>query len=123
MIVESGSLFDARGEGTILAAVGWIEGTLLGTLATIIAILAVAGIGLLMLQGRFALRQGARVLLGCFILFGAGSIAAGIRSLADDTFGPQILTAEPAAPPPIPLPTPDEAPVYDPYAGASVPDR
>lgn len=119
-MVRNGSLFDARGDETILAAVGWIEGTLLGTLATIVAILAVAGIGLLMLQGRFALRHGARVLLGCFILFGAASIAAGLRSLTGETAGPQIVDARPPAPAP---PLPDQSPPYDPYAGASVPDR
>ncbi len=60
----------------------WLEGTLLGTIATVIAVMAVATVGLLMLTGRINWRYGATVILGCFILFGAASIVAGIQSTA-----------------------------------------
>ena len=77
-----GSLADPQGSGVIVAAVRWLEGTLLGTIATVVAVIAVATVGLLMLTGRINWRYGATVILGCFILFGAASIVAGIQSTA-----------------------------------------
>ena len=76
------SLADPAGSGVIVAAVRWLEGTLLGTIATVVAVIAVASVGLLMLTGRINWRYGATVILGCFILFGAASIVAGIQSTA-----------------------------------------
>jgi type IV secretion system protein VirB2 len=73
---------DPQGSGAILGAARWIQGTLLGTLATVIAVIAVGVVGLLMLTGRINWRYGAIVILGCFILFGAASIVAGIQSTA-----------------------------------------
>ena len=73
---------DPAGSGVIVAAVRWLEGTLLGTIATVVAVIAVATVGLLMLTGRINWRYGATVILGCFILFGAASIVAGIQSTA-----------------------------------------
>lgn len=77
-----GSLSDPAGSGVIVSAVRWLEGTLLGTIATVVAVIAVASVGLLMLTGRINWRYGATVILGCFILFGAASIVAGIQSTA-----------------------------------------
>jgi type IV secretion system protein VirB2 len=77
-----GSLADPAGSGVIVAAVRWLEGTLLGTIATVVAVIAVASVGFLMLTGRINWRYGATVILGCFILFGAASIVAGIQSTA-----------------------------------------
>jgi type IV secretion system protein VirB2 len=76
------SLADPAGSGVIVAAVRWLEGTLLGTIATVVAVMAVATVGLLMLTGRINWRYGVTVILGCFILFGAASIVAGIQSTA-----------------------------------------
>lgn len=76
------SLADPAGSGVIVAAVRWLEGTLLGTIATVVAVIAVASVGFLMLTGRINWRYGATVILGCFILFGAASIVAGIQSTA-----------------------------------------
>jgi type IV secretion system protein VirB2 len=76
------ALADPRGSGPIVSAVQWLQGTLLGTIATVVAVVAVACVGLLMLTGRINWRHGAVVILGCFILFGAASIVAGIRSTA-----------------------------------------
>jgi type IV secretion system protein VirB2 len=73
---------DPRGSGPIVSAVQWLQGTLLGTVATVLAVIAVACVGLLMLTGRIDWRRGSVVILGCFILFGAVSIVAGIRSTA-----------------------------------------
>ncbi len=76
------SLADPQGSGAIVSAVRWLEGTLLGTVATVVAVIAVASGGFLMLTGRINWRYGATVILGCFILFGAASIVAGIQSSA-----------------------------------------
>ena len=66
----------------IIAAANWLQGTLLGTIATVAAVIAVAAVGFMMLTGRVNWRHGAVVILGCFVLFGAASIVAGIRSAA-----------------------------------------
>ena len=76
------SLADPAGSGVIVSAMHWLEGTLLGTIATVVAVIAVASVGFLMLTGRINWRYGATVIIGCFILFGAASIVAGIQSTA-----------------------------------------
>ncbi|RYD63524.1 MAG: type VI secretion protein [Sphingomonadales bacterium] len=76
------SLADPAGSGVLVSAVRWLQGTLLGTIATVVAVIAVACVGLLMLTGRINWRYGATVIIGCFILFGAASIVAGIQSTA-----------------------------------------
>lgn len=73
---------DPEGSGAIVAAVDWLQGTLLGTVATVVAVIAVAAVGFMMLTGRVNWRHGAVVILGCFVLFGAASIVAGIQSTA-----------------------------------------
>lgn len=73
---------DPAGSGPIVGAVRWLQGTLLGTLATVVAVIAIAVVGFMMLTGRINWRYGATVILGCFILFGAASIVAGIQSTA-----------------------------------------
>ena len=73
---------DPQGSGAITGALGWIQGTLLGSVATAIAVIAVASVGLLMLTGRMNWRFGATVVLGLFILFGASAIVGGIRAVA-----------------------------------------
>ncbi len=73
---------DPAGSGPIVGAVSWLQGTLLGNVATAIAVIAVAAVGFMMLTGRINWKYGATVVLGLFILFGATSIVAGIRSVA-----------------------------------------
>jgi len=73
---------DPQGSGAIIGAVNWLQGTLLGTVATVIAVIAVASVGFMMLTGRIDWRRGGIVILGCFIVFGAASIVAGIRAAA-----------------------------------------
>ncbi|MGH6952405.1 MAG: TrbC/VirB2 family protein [Vitreimonas sp.] len=73
---------DPAGSGPIVAALNWVQGTLLGNLATTAAVIAVATVGFLMLSGRMNWRFGATVILGCFVLFGAATIVAGIRAVA-----------------------------------------
>jgi type IV secretion system protein VirB2 len=71
---------DPAGSGPIVAALGWLQGTLLGNVATAVAVMAVAAVGFMMLTGRLNWRFGATVIIGCFILFGAGAIVSGIQS-------------------------------------------
>jgi type IV secretion system protein VirB2 len=79
---QAQALADPAGSGALVNAVRWLQGTLLGTVATVVAVIAVASVGFLMLTGRINWRYGATVIIGCFILFGAASIVAGIQSTA-----------------------------------------
>ena len=118
-----GAIGDPAGSSVLVAAASWLQATLLGTVATTIAVIAVASIGFMMLSGRVNVRHGLTVIGGAFILFGATSIVAGLQSLspaqefaAAPYIAPPIAAAPPAVPPP-----PPPAGGYDPYAGASVP--
>lgn len=73
---------DPSGSGPILAAVEWLQGTLLGNVATAAAVIAVAFVGFMMLTGRMNWRHGATVIIGCFIIFGSSAIVSGIQSAA-----------------------------------------
>ena len=79
---QAQSTADPAGSGPIVAALGWLEGTLLGNVATAVAVIAVAMVGFMMLTGRLNWRFGATVIIGCFVLFGASAIVSGIRSTA-----------------------------------------
>jgi type IV secretion system protein VirB2 len=81
-LVPTTALADPAGAGPIVAALGWLEGTLLGNVATTVAVIAVAMIGFMMLTGRLNWRFGATVIVGCFVLFGASAIVSGIQSAA-----------------------------------------
>ena len=73
---------DPAGSGAFVSAINWLQGTLMGTVATVAAVIAIACVGFMMLTGRINWRYGATVILGCFILFGAASIVGGIRTTA-----------------------------------------
>ena len=73
---------DPQGSGPIVAALAWLQGTLLGNVATAVAVIAVAMVGFMMLTGRLNWRFGATVIVGCFVLFGASAIVSGIQSTA-----------------------------------------
>lgn len=73
---------DPQGSGPILAAVEWLQGTMLGNVATTVAVIAVALVGFMMLTGRVNWRYGVSVIIGCFILFGAAAIVSGIQYAA-----------------------------------------
>jgi len=70
------------GAGPIVAAVDWVRDTLLGNLATAVAVIAIAMVGFMMLSGRMNWRHGVTVIIGCFVLFGAATIAGGIAQVA-----------------------------------------
>ena len=121
--MASQTLNDPNGLSALTAAVQWLQETLLGTVATTIAVIAVAAVGLGMLSGRIDWKRGVTVVIGCFILFGASSIVAGITSFAaDGGVAPSLRAYEPSplqAIAPLPPTAPKEP--YDPYAGAAVP--
>lgn len=122
MHIPTPSLTDPPAGSPIADGVIWVQGVALGSTATVIAVLAVAAIGLLMLSGRLELRRGITVVIGCFILFGASGIAAalsGFTSLEERSRRPISADAEPLQSP-LKVPAPP-ASAYDPYAGASVP--
>lgn len=113
---------------TLTAAIEWIDHVLLGSVGVAIAILCVAFVGALTMQGHIPVRRGLSTLIGCFVLFGAPVIAAGLltavraRSIeAAPVEAPPIATKSEPAPPYKPS-IPASAP-YDPYAGAAVPTR
>lgn len=114
----SSSLFAPAAEPVLPAATGWVTDALFGEVAAGLCVLAVAFVGLLLMTGHLAIREGLRVAVGCFMLLGAPIIAAGLRGAADETAadgGPRQLTIEAA-----PLPAPPPPANYDPYAGASL---
>ena len=73
---------DPAGSAPILNALTWIQNTLMGTVATTAAVIAIAAVGFMMLTGRIDWRRGLTVILGAFIIFGAAAIVAGIRAAA-----------------------------------------
>ena len=98
----------------------WINGTLFGSLAIGLSVIAVAIVGFIMLSGRFPVRRGLQVIVGCFILLGAPVIAASFTGLWQDTGAPpEALPTTAAAE--LSKPRADLPPAqYDPYAGASL---
>ena len=72
------SLFEAGGGAPMVESARWVEGVMLGEIALGVCVIAVALFGALMLTGRLPLREGMRVVIGCFVLLGAPVIAAGI---------------------------------------------
>lgn len=125
MYSPTSSLTDPPAHNPIAEGVVWVQGVALGSVATTVAVVAVAAIGLLMLSGRLELRRGITVVMGCFLLFGAGIIAAAITGLASSDATPRA----PYEPTPSQLRSspgvaaPPKNSTYDPYAGASVPVR
>lgn len=126
------NLADPVAPAPLIAAVSWIEQTMLGSIATSIAVIAVAVVGLMMLRGQLQARRGIIVVVGCFVLFGAPVLAAGIRGIATSVLPPPpVIPAPPPpepmpfVPPPMPMMPPPPPPPSneDPYAGASVPAR
>ena len=73
---------DPAGSSPVVNALAWLQGTLLGSVATAVAVMAVAAVGFMMLTGRINWRFGATVIIGVFILFGATTIVAGIQGAA-----------------------------------------
>ncbi len=65
----------------ITTALVWMQSILLGPIATTVAVMAVAGVGFMMLTGRMNWRYGATVIIGVFIIFGAPRLVATISAV------------------------------------------
>lgn len=123
------SLSEPNGSTPLLNAVAWIEGTLLGTVATSLCAIAIAAVGVAMLFGHLNVRRGAVTIIGCFILFAAREMANGLQfATSEDAMAARSQYTPLDSPAPLdqasPLPSrpisPQQNP-FDPYAGASVP--
>jgi type IV secretory pathway VirB2 component (pilin) len=112
------SLLDPPVSSPFSAAADWVAGTLFGSVAVSLCVIAIAFVGLRMMTGHLAARDGLRVAAACFVLLGAPAIALGLKGAAD-VVAPSGA-AEPvqvqAFPDPRPLPPAN----YNPYAGASM---
>lgn len=119
-LIQQASLSDAPPTSAITSASSWVSDLLFGPIATIIAVIAIAWVGLAMLSGRLEIRRGLSVVFGCFLLFGAEGIADGLRSSATSEAVPVAASVPPPpafAQPPAQTTAPSG---YDPYAGAAV---
>jgi type IV secretion system protein VirB2 len=70
----------AQGNDPVTSALLWMQGILLGPIATTLAVMAVAGVGFMMLTGRMNWRYGATVIIGVFIIFGAPRLVASLSN-------------------------------------------
>lgn len=115
-----GSLFDAPAVPPIDTASSWVAGALSGSLATALCVVAVALLGVLMLRGRLPVREGVQVVAGCFLLFGASAVAAGLMSAGVGRSGVGRASPDQVRPYTLQTSPPPPPADYDPYAGASV---
>lgn len=119
MSVAAASLFDKPAEPVLGGASEWTQGVLGGSFATSLCVIAIALLGLLLLAGRLHVRRGVQVVLGCFLLLGAGLLAGELQqvagSVAGEGSGEEIIIPAPTA-----APSPPPPANYDPYAGASL---
>ena len=58
---------NATGADPITSALQWMQSILLGPIATSLAVMAIAGVGFMMLTGRMNWRYGGTVIMGVFI--------------------------------------------------------
>lgn len=123
---DSVLLSDSSGESALVAATRWVEAGLLGSLATAVAVIAVASVGIMLLQGRLPARRGLSVVAGAFLVFGAAQIAGGLRSIGSEVppSGTQLVREVPSQTPEATQQTGSPATGFDPYAGAAyIPPR
>ena len=108
----------AASDTALVQAATWGQHLTSGSLATLAATIAVAGLGYALIAGRLELRRAARIVGGCFLLFSAQAIVAEFTSGVGD----QVSVGEGGAV--NPLVASEVAPVtpelFDPYAGAAV---
>jgi len=97
-------------------AIAWLADTATGRLATLVAVIAVAAIGLRLMLGHFDPRRAGVAVLGCFLIFGAPIVAAGIR---DYLAGTDQASYRAESHPPSDVERAPPRPAFDPYAGAA----
>lgn len=112
------------GSSVIVEASRWIDGILLGSIATSLAVIAVALLGFAMLIGRVSVRRALSVLLGCFLIFGARGIAEGLQSLSVSGPSPPLATSPaPLVYPNVSKTRDNNSNAFNPYAGAAIKNR
>lgn len=104
----------SAGSSALVQSVSWIERLVIGPLAVSLAVIAVAVTGLLMLRGHVSLEATFRMVMGCFIIFGAPAIALEIIKGAQGAALTHVEMTGTRTP--VSSSTP---PTYDPYAGAA----
>jgi len=106
----------------LLVALNWLVSAATGTIATMVATLGVAVMGMLMLRGHTDWRKSTTTIIGIFVIIGAHAIALGLYSASGAESQAAATQPQPSTQE---VPPPKHAPphVYDPYAGASVPVR
>ena len=117
------------GSGNLSAASQWLVELVNGQAVTTIAVIAVAFLGYETLSGRMSFRNALRVVVGCFMLLGAATIARGFMDASRETFdGPIQAAPYVSAPGPAPAYPRPGAPVrangnpFDPYASERPPN-
>jgi type IV secretory pathway VirB2 component (pilin) len=118
--VAASSLFDRPAQPILGAASEWTQGVLAGSLATSLCVIAIAILGLLLLAGRLRVGRSVEVVLGSFLLLGAGLLASQLQQLAGSVAGADASGREQIIVPETPSPPPPPPANYDPYAGASL---
>ena len=116
----------AVADSSVSAAVQWIEMLLFGRVGMAIAILAVSLAAFRVLWGYSSPIEMARILFGCFILFGAPKIAHAFIGMSVSRYA--SISSEMPVPTvsaaPAPLLKPHLPPVtinpFDPYAGSTL---
>lgn len=121
MVFASTAGFSVADQSAVAASINWVAQLLTGPFATTIAVFSIAALGLMMMQGRLDWRQGARVVLGCFILFDAPQIAKGIMSQVHPEVGIRLNVTSPSHLE-LRIPSPNST-RPDPFAGAALPRR
>ncbi|MEO0419755.1 MAG: TrbC/VirB2 family protein [Pseudomonadota bacterium] len=117
--MSQNSLFNPSSPPPLSASIDAVSGSTLAEVVTPLCVLTVAFLGFAMLSGRFQVREGFRVVLGCFVLLGAPVLAAGLFSIASSNQGVAVAQAASQATPPSPRQELEPAD-NDPYAGASL---
>jgi len=118
MVSSDGQFLTSTDSNSLVAATAWLAQLMTGSIGTAIAVIAVAWTGFSMLHGRISARDAARIVLGCFILFGAPTIARsflGHQAPSRPAARAEIYTTPPG------FVAPPSQQNNDPYAGASVP--
>jgi len=111
------SLLTAGATNPLEESARWINETVLGEISLGLCVIAVALIGALMLIGRLPLREGAQIVVGCFVLLGAPVVAAGFMQVGSEVSGSPVAPVSPQSEHTRPALPPAS---YDPYAGASL---
>lgn len=111
------SLFDARSTAGIGTSLDGAATFVTGDMATALAVIAVAMVGVLMLSGQLRVLRSLRVIAGCCVLFGASAIAGLLIETGDEAEAPARIAVDiENAQPREELPPSD----YSPYSRASV---